>query len=313
MLARVANSLYWTGRYIERSEHLSRYLKVQYFSTLNAPIIEQKEIILKSIMYMTGTKHNGKNEENLLNEQDILVEVAFNVNNPNSIISSITNARENARGIRNTLSTELWEAINRYYHFVNDYDIAYYKTRGLYDFTSNVIQNCSIIRSLIDSTLLHEDIWAFMRLGIAIERSAQILRIISNKIFDVQTLKTNGFDSPLLNYQWTVALKILETYDMYRLHYKGITNQENVLTYLLTHPNLSRSMTFSLTEVLRILNRLSTGKSENSKLAFQAEKLANNFKFLEYDEISDDLQGFLIKSLEKVYLLNEMIENEYFK
>ena len=313
MLARVANSLFWTGRYLERSEYLSRYLKVQYFSTLNSPIVQQREIILSSILSMIGSeKDNFPGAREKVDEQEVLVEVSFNLDNPNSILSSVTNARENARGIRNVLSTELWEVINRYYHFVNDYSIEYYKTRGLYDFTSNVIQNCSIIRSLIDSTLLHDDIWAFIRLGISVEKAAQTLRIISNKLYDVEMLNLNDFDTPLQNYQWMVTLKILETYDMYRHRYRGISNQEHIIMFLLCHPKLSRSLTYTLIEVSNILRRLSPGKMNHSNLAFQAEKLASNFKFLEYKEIEGDLQGFLMTSLNKIYHLNELIEREYF-
>lgn len=314
MLARVANSLYWTGRYLERSEHLSRYLKVQYFSTFDAPMIQQKEVILRSILFMSeGSLEFIQNGETELSEQEILVEVAFSPENRNSIFSNVQTARENARSVRYAISSELWEAINRYYHFVRSYSVDFYKTRGLYDFTTNAVQHCSVIRSYIDSTLLHDDIWAFIKLGIHLERATQIIRILNNKIIDIKALTGEETDNPLIAYQWTTTLKVLESFDMYRRIYRREIQQKNILTFLLTNPAMSRSVCSTLEQLNFFLSGLSLGVSKESKLQFQARKLANHFKYLEYHEIVDDVPGFLNQSLEKIYELNNLIEKEYFE
>lgn len=335
MLARVANSLYWTGRYIERSQHLSRYLKVQYFSIFDAPITQEREIVLRSIFYLATDKAAQENfEEQLiaqqeqaqegkqsqespkiaLSEQEILTIVAFSLENSSSIFSSVKAARENARSIRYMISTELWEAINKYYHYIKDYSVDFCKTRGLYDFTTNVIQQCSSTKSYIDSTLLHDDGWAFLKLGIYLERAAQVLRILNSKIIDIESLSENHEKNPLTAYQWTITLKAFETYDMYRKAYKGGVNQRNVLTFLLSNPSLALSVAFTLEKVNVILSRLTFAVSENSQLSFQAGKLASSFKYLDYDEIKEnDIKTFLKTSLEKIYVLNDLIIQEYFE
>jgi uncharacterized alpha-E superfamily protein len=332
MLARVANSLYWAGRYLERSEHLARYLKVQYFSTFDAPTIQQKEVILRSILYM-ATRHSEEEEEenqqtqtqsqsqtqtqsqteHIIDEQDILVEVGFNIQNPNSILSSVQFARENARNVRYTLSSELWETINQFYHYVKAYSVDFYKTRGLYDFTTNVIQHCHITRSYADSTLLHDDAWAFLKLGIYVERAGQIIRILNSKVMDIQLLAQSGQENPLTAYQWTTTLKTLEAFDMYRKVYKGTTNQENVIAFLLTHPTFPRSVAFTLDKVTFILHRLSIESTGPSKVNFHAGKLVSNFRFLEYEDIKNRLPSFLISELKKIYTLNDLIEQQYFE
>jgi len=313
MLARVASSLYWAGRYIERSEHLARYLSVQYFSTFDAPVTQQKEVILTSILQMAvAEKMLKKGTTETLQEQDILVEVAFNPENPNSIFSNVQSARENARGVRSVLSTELWEAINRYYHYVKNYSVDFYKTRGLYDFTSNAAQHCSIIHSYVDSTLLHDDGWAFLQLGIHLERAAQVIRILNNKLLDIKVLAIPEESEPLTAYQWTTTLKILESYDMYRRLYGGSIQQKNVLHFLLTHGSLSRSLTFTLNQIQILLRKFTFAADTDANIVFQASKLANSFKFLEYEDIEEDIQGFLVTSLNKIYNLNNLIEKEYF-
>lgn len=314
MLARVANSLYWTGRYIERSENLARYLKVQYFSSLDAPMIQQKDIVLKSILHMSSDDRKiFQKQANEFQEQEVLVEVAFNNKNHHSIFSNVQAARENARSVRYVISTELWEAINRYYHFIRGYSIDFYKTRGLYDFTTTAIQNCSVITSYVDSTLLHDDIWAFIKLGIYIERTAQIVRILNNKMLDIQALADKGKKDPLIVYQWTTTLKALETFDMYRRIYKGDVQQKNVISFLLTNEKLPRSVVSTLERVNYYIAGLTFAPSIESKLEFQASKLAYKFKFLEYDEIENNLQEFLVGSLHKIYALNNLIEQEYFE
>lgn len=323
MLARVANSLYWAGRYIERSEHLARYLKVQYFSIFDAPMSQQKEVILRSILHMAPdakpiTQQQTQSQDSSVqqqqqetSEQEILINVAFNRNNPNSILYSVQTARENARSVRYVLSSELWESINRYYHYIKGYDVDFYKTRGLYDFTTNATQHCAIIQSYADSTLIHDDIWAFIKLGIYLERTFQILRILNNKIIDIQLL-TKGKKDPLTTYQWTTTLKTLEAFDMYRRRYKGEVKEEQVIQFLLSHSSLPRSAAFTLNRMNYYLSKLTFAVNPHSQLQFQANKLESQFKFFEYEDQPTDIQGFLMEGMQKLARLNTLIEQEYF-
>lgn len=329
MLTRVASSLYWTGRYIERSENLARYISVQYFSTLDAPVSLQKDIVLRSILYMSNSESKllqasqqqqqgvsqkqQQQQQNpiALNEQDVLVEVAFNLDNSNSLFSCIKAARENARGIRYLISTELWEAINRYYHYANSYPVDYYKTRGLHEFTVKIAQNCSVIRSYTNSTLLHDDVWAFIKLGSYIERTIQIIRILNSKMLDIELLDTDDKHNPLIAYQWATTLRVLETFDSFKKLHKGAIDQKRVLKFILTNPILYRSVAYNLKQINTHLKHLSFAVSEHSSLQFQANKLESQFKFLEYDEIAENPQVLLNKSLKKLYKLHDLIQKEY--
>lgn len=108
MLSRVANNLYWMGRYIERADHLARYSNANYFSTLDAPILKayDRSFVLESMLFMAGIFDMEK-----VVERDVLFRIGLDQKNTNSILSNVTFARENARGARNVISTELWEAI----------------------------------------------------------------------------------------------------------------------------------------------------------------------------------------------------------
>lgn len=312
MLARVANSLYWTGRYIERSEHLARYLKVQYFSILDAPMSQNKDFILKSILNMYGIEFDPAVE---VNEQEVLMDVGLNQTNEVSIFSTIAAARENARSFRYLISVELWEVINQYYLFVKEYNPEFYKTRGLYDFTVNATKHCAIVRSYLDHTVVHDDIWMFIKLGIRLERVIQIIRILRSKLNDIEALTDNGFNIPLKQYQWTTTLKVLEGFDMHRRVYRKTPNQKSIFDFLVINQIFPRSIAYNFRKVDELVNKLSFKypPSADADLLFQVGKLASYFKFLEYDEIKDVLPQFLDDSLKKVYSLHNKIGETFFE
>ena len=310
MLARVANSLFWIGRYIERSEHLARYLRVQYFSILDTPMSQNKHFVLQSILTMYGMELE---EDAPINEQEVLVELGFNVNNPVSLSATVNAARENARSVRYTISNELWEVINQYFLFFQEYDVEYYKTRGLYDFTIRANKHCSIIRSYLDHTLVHDEIWVFIELGIYLERAIQIVRILSSKLHDTEVLSGNGRNIPLRQYQWTITLKVLEAFDMHRRVHRRPQTQKSVFEFLSSQATFPRSIAYSLKRVHDLIVQLSQLTKSGESLVFKAGKLSSHFQYLEYREVKSHLQDFLNDSLDKIYELNQLIDEEYFQ
>ncbi len=310
MLARVANSLYWIGRYIERSEHLARYLKVEYFSLMDTPMIQNKEFILRSILMMYGV---GVDAEDPVEEQDVLFKVGKDTENPSSLISNVYAARENARSVRYTISTELWEVINQYYHFVKDYPEDYYKTRGLYDYTVQAGKHCALVRSYLDHTLVHDDTWIFIELGIYLERSAQIIHILRSKLNDIAILTQHDANMPLRRYQLTITLKVLEGLDMHRRVFQQTQTKASVCEFLLSYPLFPRSTAYSLERVRSLLKKLSFSLDPDEPLMFKTGKLASHFRYLEVEEVMDDMNRFLNQALEQIFSLHDLIDQKYFQ
>ncbi len=309
MLARVADSLYWTGRYIERSEHLSRYLKVQYFSILDAPMSQNTDFVFKSILNMYGIEFDPELQ---VDEQEVLLEVGLSLTNSVSILSTIAAARENARSFRHLISTELWEVINQYYLFAKEYDPEFFKTRGLYDFTVNSTKHCAIVRSYLDHTVVHDEIWLFIKLGIRLERVIQIIRILRSKLNDIEALTENDFNQALRQYQWTTTLKVLEGFDMHRRVNRKTPTRKSTFEFLVTNPIFPRSIAYNFRKVDELTNKLCQKYNSGADLIFAAGKLSTYFKYLEYKEIADDLPGFLDQALSKVYALNDRIAQTFF-
>ena len=123
MLARVANNLFWMGRYIERSEHIARYLSVNYFSSLDAPneVSQSREFVLRSMLFVADEEELKEKKE--FNESDILFDIGLNSEKSYSILSAIKNVQQNANGARDLISTELYESINTFNNSCFDFSI----------------------------------------------------------------------------------------------------------------------------------------------------------------------------------------------
>ena len=308
MLARVADNLFWFGRYVERSEHLSRYLNIQYFSTLDAPFETQRELSLQSIMNMVGIMV----EEDQIFEEKVLVSVAMDDKNPSSIKSSVFKARENARGARDLISIELWNTVNKFYRFIHDYPEEYYKTRGLDEFTRSTIKNCAIIKSNIQNTLLHDEVWAFIKMGMHLERAIQINRMLLSKLQDVAKLREMKVMKPIESFQWGTLLQSAEGFDMFRRIYSASPMEQETLEFFVLNKKFPRSVSYNITALQRYLRFISPNKNvEKNGIEWRVGRLSEELIYTTIQEFADSPQEFLEKTLEQIYNLNNLLSEEY--
>jgi uncharacterized alpha-E superfamily protein len=313
MLSRIANSLFWMGRYIERAEHMSRYTRVQYFSALDAPISQKKEMVLESILNMSGLEVLYKEDHDTLVDEDVLTYLTTDFNHPFSIISNISLARESARGARDTLSSELWESINKYYHAANDFSMKADIDEDIYDFSMLVLDNSAIVKGYIDNTLFRNLEWSIISLGIHLERAMQITRILISKLEDIDRMDKSLHNTAVENYQWSTLLKSCESFDMCRRHYKSSPNRKNCIEFLLLNEHFPKSLLFNLTEVqnhLKILGLHDAG--DKNTVEFYVGKLTAKFQYLQYEEIEFKTMDYLNETIGKLYTVGERLDSEFF-
>ena len=314
MLARVANNLFWMGRYIERCEHVARYLSVNYFSSLDAPneISHSRQFVLRSIMYMAGNEIIDSNVE--LKEEDVLFNVGLNMEKPYSIITSINNAHNNAKSSRDLISTELFESINKINHSVKGYSVSDFVKNGLYDFTLMITKSSSELRSKIRSTLLHDEVYAILMLGIYFERALQISRIINAKHSDASVEKAAYGESSVNNYQWSTLLKCVSTHDMMRRFYKKTPSRITTLEFLILNSQCPRSIKSCLNQIQKYITILSKNRAiPNNSAAFLIGKTTAEFDYKLIEDIDDNLEEFISDLISKLILIGEKLEEDYFK
>jgi uncharacterized alpha-E superfamily protein len=309
MLARVAESLYWIGRNIERADHTARFLKVQYFSTLDTPMLRNKDFTLRSIMFMAGSNYQVQGE---LVEKEVWKNVIFDINNSNTLFSIIKNARENARSIRNSISTELWESINKLYLLCSQYDEQRFGSGDLFNFSEDMKSNISVIKSNITNTILHDDCYHFICMGIYIERALQALRIVRNKISDWMILSNNGENRPLVAYQWTILLKSLEAYDIYNKLWPGKKTKMNIFKLIFENEQFPRSIAFSLAHINSSISTISVKPDGFEELMdYFNSRLVEVAKFESFDN-EDKIIDHIDDSYESIAKIHSDINKMYF-
>ncbi|MGF1635530.1 MAG: alpha-E domain-containing protein [Cyclobacteriaceae bacterium] len=309
MLSRVANNLYWLGRYLERSENLTRYMQVQYFSTLDAPLENQLELALASILNMAGLPVPSIDK---INEADVLESLALDDQEPSSIKSSVYSARENARGARDMISTELWQAINKYYRFINEYPVDYFRTRGLYEFTQNNLEYSAIVKSRIQYSMLHDEAWAFIKMGMHLESAVQVIRMAQSKLNDIKKLREMKLAKSVESFQWGTLLKSAEGYDMCRRLYKSSPSRLNTMEFLLLNRNFPRSVSSNLEHLQAYHDEISLEKDpDKHSIDWKVGRMKEYFKYLTIEEIEDQPNDFLSKTLSYIYDLNVNLEKVY--
>jgi uncharacterized alpha-E superfamily protein len=313
MLARVANNLFWMGRYIERSEHLARFLSVNYFSSLDAPdeLSQSRQFVLRSIMYMSANEIIDS--DIVLEEEDVLYNVGLNIDKPYSIVNGFINAHENARSSRDLISSELFEAINRIKHTIKGYSVESFVKNQLYDFTTIVTQSTAEIKGLIQSTLLHDEVYAIIMLGINIERGLQVSRIINSKVSDASAVQEIYGDVVDGSYQWSTLLKCVLSYDMMRRNYKKTPSRTNTLDFLILNSKCPRSIKNNLNQMNKYIGMISTQKEVAiNSAAFIIGKMNSQLEYKLIEEIDSNLEIFIADLIEKLAQIAEKLEEDYF-
>ncbi len=312
MLSRIGNSLFWLGRYIERAEHLARYTKVQYVSSLDAPLAQSREFVLESILTMAGVTGYYYSTHPQLTDEEVLYFVTLEESNPFSILSNIGYIRENARGARDCISLELWETINTFYHSMNGYTRTRLQGEGIYKFSQKVEENSSVLKGFIDNTLIRNEVWMLISLGIHMERAIQVARILITKVKDIEKIDTSKLGGPLENYQWTTMLKSAESFDMYKRQYKSNISRRNSLDFLIFNPIFPKSIVFNLDVVQRNIHDIAFHEQKGKgSMNFIVNKLAAHYQYLTIEEVEDNIAEFLSHMLSELDAVGRLLEEKY--
>ena len=312
MLARIANNLFWMGRYLERAEHTARFTNVNYFSSLDAPnkLSRDRQFVLRSMYEMVGEEEY---DEETLKEEEVLFNTALNPDKHYSILQCITYARENANSSRDLISSDCYEAMNTYYHSVVGYSKEHFVTRGLHDFTSHIMQQSTIMKGKMRGTMLHDEVYALIKLGMNIERATQVSRILQIKYDDAVEATINNPKLLKKSFEWTTLLKCLNVLDVNRRVYKKAPTQNSALEFLILNPSSPRTVLCCLDEIQTYITMLDPLKArEKNTATFLIGKMRCEYKYKTVEEIPEDVKGFLADTFDNLIKISEKIEEEYF-
>jgi uncharacterized alpha-E superfamily protein len=231
LLSRVADALYWIGRFLERAEHTARLLDVHNSLALDGAADERDWTQLIEL-----TRDEASYPANWPVDPDWVARFVVQYpGNPNAIVACLTVARENARGVRGAVSSELWEQINSLYWAVrSDVDADTWAVDP-HAFIQTVKQGAHLFHGLADETMLHDEGGAFLRLGKYLERAVNTVRLVEAKY---AALDLEGTPDLL---RCAALLKMCSAFEAYRRFYAAPIEPRRAIEFLLLNPSFPRS------------------------------------------------------------------------
>jgi uncharacterized alpha-E superfamily protein len=310
MLSRVADSLYWINRYVERAENISRFVEVSEAMALDCPPGSAEPWL--PLVDASGDRElfdrlypDGRPEQVV----EFLVRAE---NNPNSVANCIAIARENARQIREVITTEMWEQLNDIYWTLLD-NKGFWQQPPL-EQLREIRRACQLFYGITDATLSRDLSWQFSRLGRVMERAEKTTRILDVKYF-LLLPSPDEVGGVLDELQWISLLRSAGAYQMFRQSRQQVIEPEAVASFLLLDPIFPRSVRYCLgriNETLRIVSGQAVPGAPDELECLSGLTLAR-WSFTRIDEL---IAGGLHESIDALQSdlnrLHDLIEQRYF-
>lgn len=295
MLSRIAESLFWIGRYIERSDGTARILDVHLQLLLEDPWIEE-DLACRSLLAVMGS---GVADDRTLTRQDVLAILAVDRTHPASIAYSLGAARENARRAREIVSTELWECLNttraRMPRRVS--------SEKVHDFFGWIRERAALAVGIIESATSRDESWQFFTLGRSIERADMTARLLA-------TRSLTEASGP----SWTTILRSCGAYEAYLRTYRGVPSARNAAEFLLLDRLFPRSVLFSVLRAEECLRELQprSGRIVTDETQRILGSIRANLEFRPISEILEDLPAQMDAVQTGTSDASEAIRQRYF-
>lgn len=282
MLGRVANTIYWMNRYLERAENYARFMDVNFNLSLELPPNEEQQ--WKPLVVITGDWPLYESLHSKVDKDKVISFMAFEEQNPNSIFNCMVKARENARAVRTEITKEVWEQINALYYLVKSgSEKKHHSDAKLRQFFTEIKNGCQLLYGMYDATISRNKGWNFAKLGQFIERADKTSRVLDSKYhFLLGSPSQVGSSLDLI--QWAALLKSVSAYDMYRKKYGKLTST-SIAEFLILDTEFPRSI---LNCLIRAERSITTLSGSSFGFSNKAQKQLGALKAqLEYTDIND--------------------------
>ncbi len=292
MLSRVADALYWMARYLERGEHSARVLAVKLEAMLDQTADDAAEAWVRvegALAWpMTGPVEGEPIE--------IARRLALDKTHPSSVMTSVRLARDNARQVRELISTEMWGQINRQYLRLNAHDILQVWSADPVPFLRGIADDLLLFAGITDSTMRHGEGWHFIQLGRYIERAHLVSRLLDLHFGTLPADVPAKLRAPRY-FEWITLLKQCTAFEAYCKVYTADVQPAKLAEFLIFDAQFPHSIRFAVDRVQEELSYLGPGAASGRRA--QAERLAGRLKAsLDYGQVDElmagDIDSFLV-------------------
>ncbi|HLG53733.1 MAG TPA: alpha-E domain-containing protein [Vicinamibacterales bacterium] len=251
MLARVADSIYWMSRYVERAENVARFIEVNLNLMLDLPVGSAQQ--WQPLVDTTGDATAFAKRYGAATQRNVIQFLTFDLENVNSICYSLRAARENARSVREIISSEMWEQLNEFYLMVNSSAVG--SRTDPQDLFASVRMAGHLFTGVTDATMTHNESWNFCRLGRMLERADKTSRILDVKYFLLlPTAADVGTTSD--DIQWAAVLRSASAFEMYRKSH-GRISPDRIVEFLLLEREFPRAINYCLVRARESVHAIS--------------------------------------------------------
>ena len=305
MLSRVAESLYWTARYVERAEDVTRLLDVNFHTLLDTQVDDRGQAWLQIVQLLGDDERYAEHfdEVTAVNVSDW---VLWHAGNPNALANCVTLARENARSVREQISGEMWEAINKLFLLVRGANHRAV-SRGPHGFFEAVCNGAHLFQGAADATMTHGDPYEFIRLGLQLERAATTVRVVGACYPAAVSL---GDDDPARAQQLIALLKSCSAFEAFIKRHGTLFEPTSIAEQLIRSPDFPRAARSCLTTSLDAVSRISSDQGSPHRI------LGRLVAELEYGEVSDASGPSVARTardlLSGIHAAGEAITKAYF-
>ncbi len=311
MLSRVAESIYWMARYIERAENVARIMDANYHMILDLPlgVGEQWE----PLVVTSGDEELFKEYYTEFNQENVVQFLTFDTRNPNSILSCLQAARENARSVREWISSEMWQQVNTFYLMLKE---ASRKGGGIelpHEFFVEIMMASHLFAGLSENTMTHGEGWQFARLGRMLERADKTARIIDVKYF-ILLPSVEYIGTPFDHILWGAILRSASAFEMYRKR-NGQIVPDRIIEFLVLDNEFPRAIHHCLIMAELALRNISG--TVRGRFSNPAEKslgrLLADFDYTQVEEIkSIGLHEFIDNTQTRLNQIGAAVSETFF-
>lgn len=315
MLSRTADHLFWMARYTERAENTARMLDVNLQTSLLPQSAQVAEQGWRATLGISELQGMFDHRYALLTPRDVLDFMARDPANPSSIASCLTQARENARAVRGSLTTEVWETLNASWLKMQTLLKGDLLERDPGQFFEWVKYRSHLSRGVTIGTMLKDEAFHFIRLGTFLERADNTARLLDVKFHGAQDKAATGklpedAEQQLDFYYWAALLRSVSGFEIYRKVYRDAITPARVAELLILRADMPRSLMACMDEVVANLNEIGNDMSANTERL--AGRLHAQLRFARIDDIlAEGLHDYLTAFLESVFELGKRVNRDF--
>ncbi|MGB8812848.1 MAG: alpha-E domain-containing protein [Paracoccaceae bacterium] len=310
MLSRTADNLYWIARSMERAETAARLLEVGARISL-LPSVHGYRSEWDSLLRAGGVADGFAKKYGDPVQRNIESFLFFDRDNPASVASCITAARENGRIVRTALTSQVWDALNTAFQELRGLERTPRSQLDLSRLTEWVMRHSAMVRGAIDATLLRNDGYNFLNVGYYLERSDNTARLMDVKYY-VLLPRVDYVGSGLDNYQWTTLLRAMSSHRAFHWAYGGEVTAGKIAHFLILNPQCPRSLITCVAGMNNHLGRLNKLYRRETEAHARAAKLQFELEALTVETIFEEgLHEFLSRFIRETATLGQAIHEGY--